>query len=164
MQSPGWQLWVNNRQLSQWCHLTTTNTIQFVFLFLFKFWIPSRVKITIAFIGMRQAKTDGLWYLFSNSINVQMSYCGYSHRQSIGFQAPRMVTAWKVATDRNLCLQITMLESWYSHKCHKLFGFANKKFMLVTKSQVVHFVNDQIFFSEIMLVKTFSVLWLWFHF
>ena len=36
-------------------HKTTTR-IQFVFLFLFKFCIPSGVKITIALISMRQAR------------------------------------------------------------------------------------------------------------
>ena len=33
------------------------------FLFIFKFCIPSGVKITIALINMRQAKPEGFWYL-----------------------------------------------------------------------------------------------------
>ena len=52
-----------HRQFSRWPHLTTTTTIQFVFLFIFKFCIPSGVKITIALINMTQAKPEGFWYL-----------------------------------------------------------------------------------------------------
>jgi len=53
----------DNRWLSQWLHLTTTTTIQFVSLFIFKFCIPSGVKITTALISMRQAKPEGFWNL-----------------------------------------------------------------------------------------------------
>ena len=50
----------DNRQLSRWRHLTTTTRIQFVFLFLFKFCIPSGVKITIPLSSMRQEKRKQL--------------------------------------------------------------------------------------------------------
>ena len=51
------------RQFSRWRHLTTTTTIQFVFLFIFKFCIPSGVKITIALVDM------------THGVIMQMSFC-----------------------------------------------------------------------------------------
>ena len=60
-------------KLSPWSHLTTTTTIQFVFLFLFKFSIPIGVKMRVALISMRQVKTGGFWYLWSNGVIMQMS-------------------------------------------------------------------------------------------
>ena len=50
-------------QLSRWRHLTKITRIQFVLLFLFKFFITRGLKITKALISMRQAKTEGFWYL-----------------------------------------------------------------------------------------------------
>ena len=54
--------------------MNTTTTIQLVFLFIFKFCIPSGVKITIALINMIQAKPEGFWYLQSNGVIMQMPY------------------------------------------------------------------------------------------
>ena len=53
----------SSRQVSRWRHLTTTSTIQFVFLFLCKFCISSGIKIRVALISMRQAKPEGFRYL-----------------------------------------------------------------------------------------------------
>ena len=58
----------NHRQLSQQHYLTTTARIQIVFVFLFKFCIPSGVKITIALISMTKAKLEVFCDLYSNVV------------------------------------------------------------------------------------------------